>query len=59
MALAYLSYLVVDFQTLWKHDQKAQMQEGQVMSSSTTSEVFINNEKAKDEALDITVSPWC
>jgi hypothetical protein len=27
------------------------MQEGQMMSSSMTTEVFINNEKAKDEAI--------
>jgi hypothetical protein len=53
---AYLSYLVVDFQTLWKHGQKAQMQEGQVMSSSTTTEVFINNKKTQDEALGFTTS---
>jgi hypothetical protein len=33
-----------------------QMQEGQVMSSSTTTKVFINIEKAKDEALDFTTS---
>jgi hypothetical protein len=32
------------------------MQEGQVMLSSTTTEVFINIEKAKDEALDFTTS---
>jgi hypothetical protein len=31
------------------------MQEGQVMSSSTTTEVFINNKKAKDETLVFTV----
>jgi hypothetical protein len=34
------------------------MQEGQVMLSSTTTEVFINIEKAKDEALDFTTSLW-
>jgi hypothetical protein len=53
---AYLSYFVVEFQTLWKHDQKAQMQEGQEMSLSTTTEVFINNKKTQDEALDFTAS---
>jgi hypothetical protein len=35
------------------------MQEGQLMLSSTTTEVFINNEKAKDKALDVIASPWC
>jgi hypothetical protein len=33
------------------------MQEGQVMSSSTTTEVLINSEKAKDEASDVTTCP--
>jgi hypothetical protein len=46
-------------QILWKYDQKAYMQERQVMSSTMTTEVFINNEKAKDEALDVIASPWC
>jgi hypothetical protein len=32
------------------------MQEGWVISSSTTTEDLINNEKAKDESLDFTVS---
>jgi hypothetical protein len=32
------------------------MQEGQVMPLSMTTEVFINNEKAKDEALDSSAS---
>jgi hypothetical protein len=41
-----------------KYGQKAYMQ-GQVMSSSMTTEVLIYNEKAKDEALDFTASPWC
>jgi hypothetical protein len=35
------------------------MQEEQVLSSSMTIEVFINNEKAKDKDLDFTTSPWC
>jgi hypothetical protein len=35
------------------------MQEGQVMSSSMTTEVLNNNEKAKDKVLDVTLSPWC
>jgi hypothetical protein len=34
------------------------MQEEQMMSSSTPIEVFINNEKAKGEPLDFTMSPW-
>jgi hypothetical protein len=34
------------------------MQEGQVMSSPTTTEVFINNKKDKGEALDFTASLW-
>jgi hypothetical protein len=53
---ACLSYLVVNFQTLWKHVQKARMQEGQVMSSLTTTELFINNNETQDEALDFTAS---
>jgi hypothetical protein len=35
------------------------MQEGQVMSSSMTTDVLIYIEKAKDEALDFIASPWC
>jgi hypothetical protein len=38
LSLVYLSYLVIDSQTLWKHDHKANLQEGQVMSMSTTIE---------------------
>jgi hypothetical protein len=34
------------------------MQEGQVMSSSATTKAFIDNETAKDEALDFIASPW-
>jgi hypothetical protein len=32
--------------TLWKHDQKIQMQEGQLMSSSPTTKAFISNGKS-------------
>jgi hypothetical protein len=53
---AYLSYFVIEFHTLWKHDEKAQMQEGQEMSSSTTTEVVVDNKKTQDEALDFTAS---
>jgi hypothetical protein len=34
------------------------MQEGQAMPSLTTIEVFINNKKTKEEALDFTASLW-
>jgi hypothetical protein len=63
LSLPYLSYLVVNYQTLWKHDQKIQMQEGQVMSSSLTTEVFINNEKIYRRSLglhrvSLTLKTW-
>jgi hypothetical protein len=44
--------------TIWKHDQKPHMQEGQVMSSSATTKAFIDNETTKDEALNFIASPW-
>jgi hypothetical protein len=57
--LVVIAYMIVFlFWNLMKYGQKAYMQ-GQVMSSSMTTEVLIYNEKAKDEALDFTASPWC